>query len=67
MLFRSHSTPAVTTVAVPFAELGAAAVDELLAARDEQKELAGQILDPAPVILEVSLVTRATTARARTR
>ena len=62
-----HSTPAVTTVAVPFAELGAAAVDELLAARDEQKELAGQILDPAPVILEVSLVTRATTARARTR
>ena len=49
------------------AKLGAAAVDELLAARDEQKEPAGRILDPAPVVLEVSLVTRATTARARTR
>jgi DNA-binding LacI/PurR family transcriptional regulator len=55
-----HSTPAVTTLAVPLREIGTAAVDELLAAQKEPTETA-----PVPVTLDVELVARATTARAR--
>jgi len=55
-----HSTPAITTLAVPLGDLGTAAVDELLAAQQGSTDAT-----PDPITLEVALVTRATTARAR--
>jgi len=57
-----HSTPAITTVAVPLAELGTVAVDSLLAALADPDAPA-----PAPVTLQVSLHARATTARVPAR
>jgi DNA-binding LacI/PurR family transcriptional regulator len=55
-----HSTPAVTTLAVPLRELGTTAVDELLAVPKDPPAT-----PPEPVTLDVTLVARATTARAR--
>jgi len=58
-----YSTPAITTLAVPFGDLGSTAVDELLAAR--RSGVADSV--PTPVALDVKLVTRATTGRARAK
>src|SRR5882757_1507498 len=56
----SYTTPALTTLAAPLADLGSAAVAELLLAQNADAE-AG----PAPVTLEATLLARATTGRAR--
>ena len=56
----AYSTPALTTIAAPLADLGSAAVAELLLA---QRDDPGA--DPAPVTLEATLQARATTGRAR--
>ena len=56
----AYSTPALTTMAAPLADLGSAAVAELLLAQNDNPEA-----DPAPVTLEATLVARATTGRAR--
>lgn len=57
-----YSTPAITTIAVPLAELGTAAVDALLAALADPDAPA-----PAPLTVPVSLRARATTGRVPTR
>jgi DNA-binding LacI/PurR family transcriptional regulator len=56
----AYSTPALTTIASPLAELGSAAVAELLLAQNDEPDA-----DPAPVTLTATLLARATTGRAR--
>ncbi len=56
----AYSTPALTTIAAPLAELGSAAVAELLLAQNDNPDA-----DPTPVMLEATLLARATTGRAR--
>lgn len=56
----AHSTPAVTTVAAPFVELGTSAVDALLAALRDPHAPVGET-----VVVEALLLARGTTARAR--
>jgi DNA-binding LacI/PurR family transcriptional regulator len=56
----SYTTPALTTLAAPLAELGTAAVEQLLLAQDDEP---GTVAPP--VTLESALVARATTGRAR--
>ncbi|MFI9380687.1 LacI family DNA-binding transcriptional regulator [Kutzneria sp. NPDC052558] len=56
----AYSTPALTTLAAPLADLGSAAVAELLLAQNDDPDT-----DPAPVTLEATLLARATTGRAR--
>jgi LacI family transcriptional regulator/LacI family repressor for deo operon, udp, cdd, tsx, nupC, and nupG len=56
----AYSTPALTTIAAPLADLGSAAVGELLLAQNDDPEA-----DPTPVTLEATLLARATTGRAR--
>jgi DNA-binding LacI/PurR family transcriptional regulator len=56
----AYTTPALTTLAAPLADLGSAAVAELLLAQHDEPDT-----DPAPVTLEATLLARATTGRAR--
>jgi len=56
----AYTTPALTTLAAPLADLGSAAVAELLLAQSDDPDT-----DPAPVTLEATLLARATTGRAR--
>lgn len=53
-----HTTPALTTLAVPLTELGRVAVEELLRAESGEQ-------DAVPIALKATLLVRATTGRAR--
>jgi DNA-binding LacI/PurR family transcriptional regulator len=56
----SYSTPALTTLSAPLAQLGSAAVEQLVLSHGDRPGVT-----VPPVILEVTLAARATTGRAR--
>ncbi|HEX3780407.1 MAG TPA: LacI family DNA-binding transcriptional regulator [Pseudonocardiaceae bacterium] len=56
----SYSTPAVTTLAAPLAEMGTAALEQLLLAEHDPQDS-----EISPIRLEATLAARATTGRAR--